>query len=398
MEHSEIFKALQDLTTNKPGTPDGVDDRVKVLSDFDDEKQRELHLYIIGEKKLPDSFVASDAAEGIAEDAVPPENELPAEEAPLVVPVVPEVKATARTEPRNADTRRELETAQGTLERARQRKAAYDAKLNEVKIILNRAAPDRVLDPEGWDVWNEDRVNALRKQGEITAEYAQARDNDDIEANSKFINNQTFTETIEGIGEEFEALKLPKPFWNMNSDYEGWLKKAIVASGQADRDIAYNRFKSDPEFAKLVGPMPEGSEKLFVYLNAMELQKKIGGDLEGAVLKQARASGIFKSQVETARAAGIREAAEKNDKALAARQNSPRPASLAGGGGGKPEAPVRPHDLESSRAWLKDWQARVGAGTYKPSKSERERDESWTAEAQAWLSGQKNVEAPLSMR
>lgn len=393
MENQDIFSALEDLTTDDEITGN----RRKLLSDFNPDEQKILHSYIIGEKKLPDSFFQGEPS---AEEVIPPNGDTLPEEIipPEIIPPVEKKIPVDKPVARPPESKRDLEIAQGTLQRASARKAAYDVKRNEIKTVLNIASPDRTLDPEAWDVWNENRVEALRKQGELAIEYAEARDTEDIESNQRFISNQNFTETVESIGDEFDALKLPKPFWELNSEYEKWLNSAISLSGQSSRDVAFNRFKNDPEFAKQVGAMPDGSDKLFVYLNALELQKKIGGDFEGAVLKQARSSGIFKTQVENARSEGVREAAKKNDEALHRRQNEKRPSSVQGGGGGTPQAPVRPRDQETARAWLKDWQGRVTAETYKPTKSERERDEAWTAEAQNWLSGENNSTAPLRIR
>ncbi len=388
LQDSEILQALSELTAD-PTTGE----RKKTLADFPVEVQTELHPYIIGEKTIE----VADEPETLPEPEPTPDPTPDPEPTPE-----PEVVAAA--------ARQEVEVAKNRLTQARAREDKFSALIAEQNAIIAEPEPDRIMDEDAWDAWRAKREAAINKKSDIALEYASSRDVEEIEETDRFVAKSAVSETIESIGAEFETLKLEQPFEKMAAQYTDWQKKAIAESGQADLQVAFQRFQKDPEFAAKVGALPVGWEKLFVYLHAIEAQKKNGGSLDGHILSYARQGGFLKKIRETdaSRAAADAEAARlevarRNDAALHARSTGAKPASVTTGTSKTPEPPAGrpiPGNRDSARAWMAQWQKLAKQRPQNPTAAQRsqyEIEDAWLEEAQNIMAGSPD-NAPLAIR
>ncbi len=334
------------------GDPDnGVEPELSIEEmDVNSEEYQALRPYIMGESEWPEAETEAPAAEEenleteVGEAAPVEAGDPPADDVAEL-----DIEAPAVVEARDRVSMRE---------KARKE---YEAKVAEFQDILNEEEPDDEFSQEHKD-WRKRQKAATLGLQKANGDYLLARDTEDVEIHRSVVQKSEFSGAIRSIGESFPELKLPRPYDTMVSEYNTWAGKCIAASGGTDLAAAYQKFQSDPEFAKKVGPLPSGHETLFVYMHAVEAQKANGGPLDGHVLSIANREGIFKTARARSNAAAAAALADKNAKALNDRSTEQRPAGVKSGTQDAPKAIVRPHKnmtQEQAMDWLEDYQHRM---------------------------------------
>lgn len=350
----------------------------KHVRDLTDEEFNAVKPYIQGEVEWPEESAADDTTTdedaAVADPAPVEEEPAPVEDAPIPV-----------AQPR------EVVVAKSTIDRAKARKEKYTGLIAAQDAILAEAEPDYDFDEAAWRAWDRKNRAAMNEKARLAADYAMSRDLEDAEDAERVVAQSEFAHTVDSIGAAYELLKLPESYDTLVVKYDNWARKAMSAAGTEDHQAAFNRFQTDPEFAKQVGPLPEGWETLFIYMNAEESRKKNGGTLRANVLDLAHESGIFKKMRASDKDAAARALASKSDKALHQRATEPRPASISSGSGEPPEGPTIPRDLDSSRKFLQEQQRKRAAGNYKPTEEDLRNERT----AREWvLDGGKGKKEP----
>lgn len=341
-------------TTELKKIYDSVKAGEQTIESLDSVTANELHPFILGYQKFDD---VQTPKEVIAAAVAPLE---------LEIPETPEIPEEPQVDP-------EIEARRVAAESA----TARETKLAELDAILDEEEPDRLVEEDKWIEWDKRNRKALRDQTRILRD----RDTEDRQANTRFIAEHTRDQVIASIGNEIPELKLPKSLDAMNADYAKFDARLLKEFGSEDRDAAFKKYAEDPDFAKKVGAKPAALETLFIYLRAHAR----GGDLEGAILAEARKAGVIGRIRTTAQSETAEQLAERNRVALT-RASAARPASGAGGGGEEPAPLIYPIDKDSARAWLQHEQKSVAGGKQK-TRSEVERDSAWSEQARNILAG-----------
>ncbi len=334
---------------------------VRTLDSLDPEVGRQLHEYMVSGMQ----------ANG---------GELPeAPETPATVVETPATEAPAEVETPETpvevdDEEIEIESRRRLAEKAKTR----ETRLTELDAILDETEPDSLIDEDKWREWDKKQRAALREQVKINRQ----RDSEDAEENTRYVATASRDRTIASIGKDFPELKLPKPLDQMNAEYSAFDTKLLKEFGSEDRDAAFKKYATDKDFAAKVGAKPANLDTLFIYLRAAAQP----GNFEGNVFAEARKAGVL-ARIRSAAAAESAEALAGKSAAALAKAGAVKPASMSGAGGEEPKPITRPVDKETARAWLQHVNAQTAAQSRTKDASLREKEDAWTSEAQALLSG-----------